>query len=37
LEDGWLILTANGVREKRPLADKEEYQQLLKKYFGIVF
>src|SRR6185436_19478444 len=30
LEDGWLIRTTNGTREKRPLANKEEYQALLK-------
>ena len=35
LEDGWLILTTNGRREKHPLADKGEYQALLKKHFGI--
>lgn len=35
LEDGWLIVTTNGRREKRPLADKEEYQALLKEHFGI--
>ncbi|HKY56268.1 MAG TPA: arylamine N-acetyltransferase, partial [Anaerolineales bacterium] len=36
LEDGWLILTTNGKREKRPVADKEEYEALLKEYFEIV-
>jgi hypothetical protein len=36
LEDGWLILTTNGTREKRPIANKEEYQVLLKEYFGVV-
>ena len=35
LEDGWLILTSNGTREKRPLADQEEYQALLKEHFGV--
>lgn len=35
LEDDWLILTTNGIREKRPLESKEEYQQLLKKYFDL--
>jgi N-hydroxyarylamine O-acetyltransferase len=35
LEDGWLILTTNGTREKRPVADKEEYQALLKEHFGV--
>ena len=35
LEDDWLILTKNGKREKRPIADKNEYQLLLKEYFGV--
>jgi len=35
LEDGWLTLTSNGTREKRPLADQEEYQALLKEHFGL--
>ena len=35
LEDGWLILTRNGTREKRPVTSKEEYQVLLKNYFGV--
>jgi N-hydroxyarylamine O-acetyltransferase len=35
LEDGWLILTTNGRREKRPLVDQGEYQALLKEHFGI--
>jgi len=35
LEDDWLILTTNGIREKRPIANKAEYQVLLKEYFGI--
>jgi N-hydroxyarylamine O-acetyltransferase len=35
LEDDWLILTINGVREKRPIANKVEYQALLKEHFGI--
>jgi N-hydroxyarylamine O-acetyltransferase len=35
LEDDWLILTTEGTREKRPLADKKEYEELLKKYFEI--
>jgi len=35
LEDGWVILTTNGTREKRPLADKAEYQALLKEHFGV--
>jgi N-hydroxyarylamine O-acetyltransferase len=36
LEDGWLIVTTNGTREKRPVVDKIEYQKLLKKYFEVV-
>jgi N-hydroxyarylamine O-acetyltransferase len=35
LEDGQLILTKNGKREKRPLADEEEYKKLLKEYFDV--
>jgi len=35
LEDGWLILTTNGTREKRPLKDQTEYKALLLKYFGV--
>jgi N-hydroxyarylamine O-acetyltransferase len=35
LEDGWLIVTTNGTREKRPVADKAEYQALLKEHFGV--
>ena len=35
LEDGWLILTENGKREKRPIANKDEYQSLLNEYFGV--
>jgi N-hydroxyarylamine O-acetyltransferase len=35
LEDGWLILTRNGTREKRPLANHAEYQALLKEHFGV--
>lgn len=35
LEDGWLILTENGKREKRPIANKDEYKFLLNDYFGI--
>jgi N-hydroxyarylamine O-acetyltransferase len=37
LYDGWLILTRNGRREKRPLLNKEEYQALLKEHFGVEF
>jgi N-hydroxyarylamine O-acetyltransferase len=36
LEDGWLIVTTNGVREKRPVVNKREYQALLKEHFGVV-
>lgn len=36
LEDGRLILTANGQRTERPLESKEEYNKLLKEYFDIV-
>ena len=36
LEDGWLILTEKGKREKRPVTNKDEYQVLLKEYFGVV-
>jgi N-hydroxyarylamine O-acetyltransferase len=35
LEDGRLILTSNGLREERPIAGNEEYQALLKEYFGV--
>jgi N-hydroxyarylamine O-acetyltransferase len=35
LEDGWLITTRNGHREKRAVA-KEEYPILLKECFGVV-
>jgi len=35
LEDDWLILTTNGVREKRPIAGKDEYKVLLKEHFGV--
>ena len=35
LEDGWLIVTANGKREKIPIANDEEYQALLKEHFGV--
>jgi N-hydroxyarylamine O-acetyltransferase len=36
LEDGWLILTENGNREKRPIANKDVYQALLNEYFGVL-
>ena len=35
LEDGRLILTRNGQRTERQIVNKEEYQQLLKKYYDI--
>ncbi len=35
LEDGWLIVTANGKREKIPIANDEEYHALLKAHFGV--
>lgn len=36
LEDGWLILTTNGKREKRPVVDRKEYQVLLKEHFEVL-
>ncbi|MCI0553304.1 MAG: arylamine N-acetyltransferase [Anaerolineae bacterium] len=36
LEDGRLIITTNGQRAERPIANAEEYQALLKEYFGVV-
>jgi N-hydroxyarylamine O-acetyltransferase len=36
LEDGWLILTQNGQREHKPIANREEYQALLRQHFGFV-
>ena len=35
LEDGRLILTRNGQRTERPVADKREYDALLKEHFNI--
>jgi N-hydroxyarylamine O-acetyltransferase len=35
LEDGWLILTEDGKRTERQLQNKEEYDALLRQYFGI--
>ena len=35
LEDGRLILTINGQRTEQPISNKEEYDMLLKKYFGM--
>lgn len=36
LEDGWLIVTTDGKREKIPIANDEEYHALLKEHFGVV-
>jgi len=36
LEDGRLILTKNGQRSERQIAQNEEYHALLKEYFGVV-
>jgi N-hydroxyarylamine O-acetyltransferase len=36
LEDGRLILTRNGQRSEHPISHPEEYDALLKKYFGFV-
>jgi N-hydroxyarylamine O-acetyltransferase len=36
LEEGRLILTKNDQRQERPVRDNEEYQALLKEYFGVV-
>jgi len=36
LENNWLILTKNGVREKRPLEDGTEHTKLLKEYFDVM-
>lgn len=35
LQDGWLILTSNGQRTEKPIADKTEYDTLLKQYFDL--
>jgi N-hydroxyarylamine O-acetyltransferase len=35
LEDGWLILTRNGLRTERAVTSRDQYQALLQKYFGI--
>lgn len=37
LEDGWLILTENGQRSRRPIETQDEYRKLLKQYFDIAF
>ncbi|HLO18166.1 MAG TPA: arylamine N-acetyltransferase, partial [Anaerolineales bacterium] len=36
LEEGRLILTNHAQRQERPVGDNEEYQALLKEYFGVV-
>jgi N-hydroxyarylamine O-acetyltransferase len=36
LEDGRLILTTNGRRTEQPVSNRDEYQALLRKHFGIV-
>ena len=36
LEDGWLILTKNGTREKRPVTSETEYKTLLREHFEII-
>jgi N-hydroxyarylamine O-acetyltransferase len=35
LEDGWLILTRNGLRTERAVTSRDQYQALLGQYFGI--
>ncbi len=35
LEDGRLIITRNGERSERPVADRNEYHALLKQYFDV--
>ena len=35
LEDGWLILTRNGLRTERAVTSRDQYSALLKQYFGI--
>jgi N-hydroxyarylamine O-acetyltransferase len=34
LEDGWLILTRNGLRTVRAITSRDQYQALLQQYFG---
>ena len=36
LEDGWLIVTTNGKREKVSIANDKEYRAQLKEHFGVV-
>lgn len=35
LEDGWLILTRNGLRTERAVTSREQYNALLKEYFEV--
>ncbi len=35
LQDGWLILTRNGLRTQRPVTSNDQYKTLLQQYFGI--
>jgi N-hydroxyarylamine O-acetyltransferase len=35
LEDGWLILTRNGLRTERAVTSRDQYNALLQQYFGI--
>ena len=35
LEEGWLIVTKNGLRTERAVRSRSEYQALLKKYFDV--
>jgi N-hydroxyarylamine O-acetyltransferase len=35
LEDGWLILTRDGLRTERAITSREKYYALLQQYFGI--
>jgi N-hydroxyarylamine O-acetyltransferase len=35
LEEGWLILTRNGLRTERAITSKDQYNALLQQYFGI--
>ena len=35
LEDGWLILTRNGLRTERAVTSRDQYNLLLQQYFGI--
>jgi N-hydroxyarylamine O-acetyltransferase len=35
LEDGWLILTRNGLRTERAITNRDQYKALLHQHFGI--